>query len=114
MVQKAKEMIKVKFNYQSAGYCKAKQSHALRGTSNRVIKFFATYAHIEHPIHGHILFDTGYTRRFYDTTENYPFKIYANITKVYINEEEEAISVLKKKGIKWPSPGSLSKETCQH
>ena len=98
-------MIKVKFNYKSAGYCEAKQSHVLRGTSNRIIKFFATYAHIEHPIHGHILFDTGYTTRFYEVTKNYPFKLYAKITKVYINKEEEAKNVLKKKGI---NPNDIS------
>ncbi|WP_296620038.1 MBL fold metallo-hydrolase [Marivirga sp.] len=92
-------MTAVKFNLASAGYCEAKRSHALSKASNQTIKFYATYAHIEHPIHGHILFDTGYTRRFYEFTKKYPFKIYARVTKVYVNEEDEAKNVLKTKGI---------------
>ena len=80
-------MNKIKFNLASAGYCKALKSHALRKESNQIIKFYATYAHIEHPIHGHILFDTGYTERFYKYTRTYPYKLYARITKVYIDEK---------------------------
>lgn len=92
-------MTKVKFSLKSAGYCTAKQSHALRGAKSKTIKFYATYAHIEHPVHGHILYDTGYTRRFYDVTKKFPFKLYAKLTKVYISEHEEAIEMLKQKGI---------------
>lgn len=92
-------MTTVKFKLASAGYCEANQSHALRNKSSRTIKFYATYAHLEHPTHGHILFDTGYSRRFYEHTRKLPFSIYAKITKVYIKEKEEAINTLKKKGI---------------
>jgi glyoxylase-like metal-dependent hydrolase (beta-lactamase superfamily II) len=92
-------MTTVKFNLASAGYCEANQSHALKKESSQTIKFYATYAHLEHPTHGHILFDTGYTKRFYEHTRKLPFKIYAKITKVYINEKEEAKNALKKKGI---------------
>ena len=92
-------MVKVKFSLRSAGYCEAKQSHALRGTKKKDIKFYATYGHMEHPVHGHILFDTGYTRRFYELTERLPFSIYAKCTKVYISKEEEAKSVLTNAGI---------------
>ncbi len=89
----------LKFNLLSAGYCEAKRSHALKGASNETIKFYATYAHIEHPIYGHILFDTGYTRRFYEATRNYPFKLYAKAAKVFISEKDECKNVLKENGI---------------
>ena len=92
-------MTKVKFNLLSAGYCEANRSHALRKSSSKTIKFYATYAHIEHPVFGHILFDSGYANRFYEATKNYPFKIYAKITKVFIDEKDEAKNILKKKGI---------------
>lgn len=92
-------MTKVKFNLESAGYCEANQSHVLRGKPSKTIKFYASYGHIEHPVYGHILFDTGYTKRFYKATIKLPSKIYAKITKVYISENEEAINVLAKKGI---------------
>lgn len=93
-------MTKVSFELKAAGYCTAKQSHALKGESNKNIKFFATYAHIKHPVHGHILFDTGYAKRFYELTKKMPFKIYAKATKVFIEEKEEAHFVLNSKGIK--------------
>tara|TARA_B100000767_G_scaffold7800_1_gene7736 strand:- start:2364 stop:3191 length:828 start_codon:yes stop_codon:yes gene_type:complete len=92
-------MTKVKFKLESAGYCEAKQSYVLKGTSGKTIKFYATYGHIEHPIYGHILFDSGYTRRFYEVTKKLPFKLYAKLTKVFVTEKEEAINMLKKKGI---------------
>ena len=92
-------MRRLKFSLRSAGYCTAKKSHALVGESHKDIKFFATYGHIEHPEYGHVLFDTGYTRRFYALTQMFPFKIYAKATKVYIQEEEEAVHALKKIGI---------------
>ena len=92
-------MTKVNFNLLSSGYCEANRSHVLRKSSNQLIKFYATYAHIEHPIFGHILFDTGYACRFYESTKNYPFKIYAKFTKVFVDEKDEAKNVLKKKGI---------------
>ncbi|UTW60566.1 MBL fold metallo-hydrolase [bacterium SCSIO 12741] len=92
-------MVEVKFELRSAGYCEAKESQALRGRPNNPMKFYATYAHIEHPVHGHILFDTGYTRRFYEGTQELPLKIYANVTKVFITEEEEAKNALQESGI---------------
>ena len=91
--------MRVEFELKSAGYCEARQSHALRGVPNKIMKFFATYAHIEHPVHGHMLFDTGYTRRFYEGTLRLPLKIYARVTKVFITEEEEAKNAMLKKGV---------------
>ncbi|MFK8103290.1 MAG: MBL fold metallo-hydrolase [Saprospiraceae bacterium] len=92
-------MIQLKFSLKSAGYCEAKQSHVLSGSANKVVKFRASYGHIEHPVHGHILFDTGYTRRFYSATKNFPLNIYAYLTKVFIRVEEEASTALSNIGI---------------
>ena len=89
----------VKFELKSAGYCEAGRHHALRGAPKKVIKFYATYAHILHPRYGHILFDTGYSRRFYCATKHYPFKLYGRITKVFIEEEEEACRKLSGGGV---------------
>lgn len=98
-------MTKVKFSLEVAGYCEASKSYALSGERHESIKFFATFTHIEHPTHGHILFDTGYTRRFYDVTRNLPFKLYAKLTKVFIEEDGEAKNILAKKGI---SPSEIN------
>lgn len=92
-------MTKLKFDLKCAGYCEADGSHALRGTPKGVIPFYATFAYIHHPKHGHILFDTGYTQRFYEETKRFPFSIYAAITKVYIRPDEYASHQMNIQGV---------------
>lgn len=92
-------MKKCKLYLSSAGYCTAKASHAVRGDSNKDISFKALFGLIQHPDHGWILFDTGYTRRFYKTTRYFPNKIYALITKVFVDEQDEVKAQIEKAGI---------------
>jgi glyoxylase-like metal-dependent hydrolase (beta-lactamase superfamily II) len=92
-------MIKVKYQLLSAGYCEAMQHHALQGAPKHKIKFYATFGYIHHPKHGHILFDTGYTSKFYTETRKFPFNLYAKTTKVYLKPEEEAKAQLMTMGI---------------
>jgi glyoxylase-like metal-dependent hydrolase (beta-lactamase superfamily II) len=92
-------MNKVKLYLDYAGYCTAKESHAIKGGSNKTIKFHALFGLISHPLHGWILFDTGYTKRFYAATNRFPNSIYAAITKVQVKEEDEVKSKLKYHGI---------------
>ncbi|MEO0734036.1 MAG: MBL fold metallo-hydrolase [Bacteroidota bacterium] len=69
-----------------AGYCWSGEHHALRGGRRRKIRFYALWGLIEHPRHGLILYDTGYTPAFYAATKRWPASIYAKLTKVVINE----------------------------
>lgn len=89
----------VKFQLKSAGYCMAKKSHALRGGANKDIRFYATYGVIHHPTHGVILFDVGYSQRFFDYTNRFPYKLYQYMTKVFITAEEEVVTALRNDGI---------------
>lgn len=73
-----------------SGYCMASANHVIKGEKRKQIRFDATWAVIKHPTEGLIMFDTGYTRRFHKATKNFPNSIYANITKVHINKNEEA------------------------
>ncbi|NMH86538.1 MBL fold metallo-hydrolase [Flavivirga algicola] len=82
-----------------AGHCLAKESEAIRGGRKQHIKFKALWGLIEHPTQGLILFDTGYTNRFYQATSSYPNKIYAKITKVSIDQSREAKTQLIAHGI---------------
>ncbi len=91
--------MKVKLHLNYAGHCLANERHAIRSGQNKVIKFHALWGLIQHPNHGWILFDTGYTRRFYDATKNFPSRIYALATKVSISQDEEVLSQLKQAGI---------------
>ncbi|MEQ8811504.1 MAG: MBL fold metallo-hydrolase [Imperialibacter sp.] len=89
----------VSFEMKSAGYCTASWHHAQRGAPKKTIRFYATYAVIKHTKHGVILFDTGYAKRFFSSTANYPYKLYRAFTPVFIKPEEEAAAQLKADGI---------------
>ena len=92
-------MNKVKLFLGYAGYCYAKESHAIQGGRNKEIKFHALWGLIYHPQNGWILVDTGYTRRFYQATSHFPNSLYAKITKVIVNEEDEVKAQLHHFGI---------------
>lgn len=92
-------MTKVKLHLGYAGYCFAKEKHTINGGSNIDVKFNALWALIQHPLKGYILFDTGYTKRFFEATKKYPNKLYANLTKVVLKESEEVKEQLKKNNI---------------
>lgn len=89
----------VKFQLKSAGYCMASKSHALRGAARKDIRFYATYGVIHHPEHGVILFDVGYSQRFFEYTSRFPYKLYQYMTKVFIKPEEEVVTALRNDGI---------------
>jgi glyoxylase-like metal-dependent hydrolase (beta-lactamase superfamily II) len=91
-------MKKIKLHLNYAGYCTAKASHAVKTDPKTEIKFRALFGVIKHPEFGLILFDTGYTRKFYDVTNRFPNKIYALLTKVYIEEKDEIKSQLIENG----------------
>lgn len=82
-----------------AGHCYAKEKHAIKSGQNKNIVFHALFALIKHPEKGYILFDTGYSKRFYDATKRYPSKIYANATKVVIGDDDDVKSQLIKNNI---------------
>lgn len=92
-------MRKTKLHLGYSGHCLAKENDAIKGGRKRKIKFSALWGLIEHPEEGYMLFDTGYTRRFYDETKRFPSKIYSMITKVKVGPEDEIIYQLKEVGI---------------
>lgn len=92
------KVVKLYLGY--AGYCEAKESHSIRGGANKSIKFQALFGLIQHPEQGWILYDTGYTKRFYECTKSYPSKIYAKMTKVFVTKEDEIKNQLKHFGLK--------------
>lgn len=93
------QMKKCKLYLNYAGYCIAKANHAVNGDENIDIKFHALFGLIQHPEMGWILFDTGYTERFFLATKTFPNRLYALITKVNISREHEIKHQLKLNGI---------------
>jgi glyoxylase-like metal-dependent hydrolase (beta-lactamase superfamily II) len=92
-------MRKVKLHLNYAGYCYAKENDAIRGGRKQKIVFNALWGLIQHPEKGWILYDTGYTNRFFVETATYPNKIYAKMTQVVIDAKDEVHSQLKENGI---------------
>jgi glyoxylase-like metal-dependent hydrolase (beta-lactamase superfamily II) len=92
--------MKIKLGLGYAGYCFSKANHVVKGDSSDQIKFHALFGLLHHPDKGWILFDTGYTTRFYDATKTYPNKIYADATKVVVCQENEIKAQLHTLGLK--------------
>jgi glyoxylase-like metal-dependent hydrolase (beta-lactamase superfamily II) len=84
----------MKINILHAGYCTAPEHIAIHGGRWRTIHFPAMFALFRHPKFGAMLFDTGYSYRFFDETKRFPKWIYRWLTPVTLREEELAINQL--------------------
>lgn len=83
----------------AAGYCTHPEFLTLRGGSLRSVSFPAGFACIRHPEHGYILFDTGYSARFFEETATLPQSLYRHITPVIYQEQDSVVAQLAKGGI---------------
>jgi glyoxylase-like metal-dependent hydrolase (beta-lactamase superfamily II) len=72
----------------------------LKGDSWSVKKYPATCVLIRHPNGRTILFDTGYSTRFYEETSRFPFSLYAKLTPVTIKPQDEIVTQLQEDGIR--------------
>lgn len=81
------------------GYCTHNAKVALKGEPSYEMKFPAMVALLKHPLKGYVLFDTGYTERFYEETTKFPFSIYAKVTPVYVKAEDSILAQLEKENI---------------
>jgi len=88
----------VEITFLKAGYCTHPEVMVLPGGSWKSIVFPALFALIRHPL-GWILFDTGYSERFYRETQYLPNKLYALLTTVYLQPQESAVAQLEQLGI---------------
>ena len=84
----------MKINILHAGYCTAPEHIAIHGGRWRGIHFPAMFALLQHPRFGGMLFDTGYSQRFFDETKKFPNRLYRWATPVTLREEELAVNQL--------------------
>lgn len=82
-----------------AGYCTCPEHLAIQGGRWRGIRFPAMFALLEHERLGPMLFDTGYTYRFFAETRSFPNRLYRWLTPVSLREDELAINQLRQRGI---------------
>jgi len=91
--------VPVELQWFAAGYCRHPEWLTLRGGAWRAVSFPAGFALIKHPRHGYILFDTGYSERFFEETKRLPALLYRLITPVTFHVEDSALSQLRRQGI---------------
>lgn len=84
----------------SAGYCTHPERVTIKGGCWRSQKFPSLCALIKHPEHGYLLFDTGYSHRFFDATSQWPMWLYQKITPVHVRDDQTLIHQLQHKGIR--------------
>lgn len=82
-----------------AGYCTHRADIVLQDEKRKEMKLPALFALIDHPTHGYILFDTGYSKRFYEATAVFPYSIYAKVTPVTVRTGESANEQLMRNGV---------------
>jgi glyoxylase-like metal-dependent hydrolase (beta-lactamase superfamily II) len=100
MVAGGKFLMSLKVKFFEAGYCIHREGMVIRDGKWRKLAFPALFALILHPTIGAILFDTGYTERFFQETKNFLFRLYALTTPVYfIEPNDSAVYQLEKAGI---------------
>jgi glyoxylase-like metal-dependent hydrolase (beta-lactamase superfamily II) len=96
---KSLNKIPVKLTLMAAGYCTHPEWITLNGGSFRSVPFPAGFACIEHPELGVILFDTGYSSRFFSATMRFPFSLYRKLTPVIYQDNQSAANQLDALGI---------------
>jgi glyoxylase-like metal-dependent hydrolase (beta-lactamase superfamily II) len=82
-----------------AGYCRHPQLVVLRNGSLKPMVFPSMFALIVHPTAGVILFDTGYSLKFFELTQRFPERLYALVTPVTLASEDCATEKLDTVGI---------------
>ncbi len=69
-----------------AGFCKHCERMTLKSGRLGSCEYPALCALINHPTKGYILFDTGYTERFYHLTQKLPASLYRRLTPVTLRK----------------------------
>lgn len=90
---------KVSLKIFSAGSCRHPEWVTIRGGSLHSIRIPALFACIEHPEAGAVLFDTGYSERFFRETDPFPARLYRMVTPVDFEKGQSALERLIAVGV---------------
>ncbi len=89
----------IKISFFQAGYCIHPEAIVIKGGRWKISNFPSICALISHPQFGYILYDAGYSHRFFQETRNFPFRLYALMTPVYFQSEDGISAQLQTEGI---------------
>jgi glyoxylase-like metal-dependent hydrolase (beta-lactamase superfamily II) len=90
----------VSISFLQAGYCTHPERAVNVKGSFQARVFPASVAVIQHPREGVVLFDTGYSERFFDATRKFPQRLYRWVTPVFLEEGRTAKIQLERLGIR--------------
>ncbi|MGA7936784.1 MAG: MBL fold metallo-hydrolase [Kovacikia sp.] len=99
MIPSISDLTRVQVTWLKTGYCTHPEAIVLRDGRWKSVQFPALVALIQHPTLGNMLFDTGYSDRFFRETQHWPQRLYALITPVYLQPQESAMQQLQRQGI---------------
>lgn len=90
----------VSITFFSTGYTRVRANMVDPNASRAEYQHFhALVALIDHPTQGLTLFDTGYSPRFFEATERWPYRLYRRITPVVTSDRLGIANLLTEQGI---------------
>ncbi len=81
------------------GYCLVSEHHLIQGGRRRKVDCHALVALISHPLHGWLLWDTGYAPRLLDATRRLPFRLYRHVTPLRLRPTLAVAAQLERRGL---------------
>jgi len=101
----------VEFTLMSDGWCTQLEHIACHRGKFSTIRFASMFALIKHPALGSIVFDTGYSARFFSETSRFPARLYRWITPVKLGAAGDAATQLPTHGV---DPGEVRHVIVSH
>lgn len=89
----------VEVTFLSAGRCRVPEAAVRPWSGLGRVDLPALVAVIHHPTEGPVLFDTGYSPRFFDATRQYPRRLYRFLTPVQCEPSDTVGAQLQRLGI---------------
>lgn len=93
-------MTRWKWTVLSDGWTPAREALLVRGGSwSKTVRCAVTAVLLEHEVHGPVLFDCGYSSRFFIETSRWPFLFYRALTPAVVTEAEGIAGILRRRQI---------------
>lgn len=92
-------MARIEWRMLEVGHCVHPECSAVRGGRWRLCEFPSLVALLKHPSRGWVLFDTGYSRRFFDATAAFPASLYRWVTPVKFDPRKALVTQLRELGV---------------
>ncbi len=90
---------KINIRFFVSGFCRGNIKLVHPDEYEPWVKFYALWALIEDPALGTILFDTGYSKRFFKYTNKFPHIFYRITTPTWFKEKDSCVNQLAALGI---------------